>query len=174
MADVYGLNEFMQQMKETGLRLGYQFQVTVPNLDNIQFFATATTLPGKTLNPVDVPYFGQNFKIPTNADFGGEWSITVRVDNELQIKKALKTWMDEFSDLSKNGGGNKKITDYNVRIDLLDNDLQTITDTYILAGCWPTSMGELSLDQSAADVVTMDVGLAFQYWYNEDDEDPLK
>jgi hypothetical protein len=172
---VYGLNEFMAQMKSTGLRLGYQFQVTVPNLDNIQFFATSTSLPGKTINPVDVPYFGQNFKIPTNADYGGEWSINVRVDNELSIKKALMKWMDEFSDLSKNGGGNKKVTDYNVRIDLLDNDLQTITDTYVLVGCFPSSMGELGLDQSAADVVAMDISLNFQYWYNETTgDDPLK
>jgi len=174
MADgIYGLNEFMAQMKSTGLRLGYQFQVTVPQLDNLQFFATSTSLPGKTLNPVDIPYFGQNFKIATNADYGGEWAINVRVDNELVIKKALLKWMNEFSDLSKNGGGNKKITSYNVRIDLLDNDLQTITDTYILAGVFPSSMGELGLDQSAADVVAMDIALAFQYWYNEADGDPL-
>jgi hypothetical protein len=163
----------MAQMKSTGLRLGYQFQVTVPNLDNIQFFATATSLPGKTINPVEVPYFGQNFKIPTNADYGGEWSITVRVDNELSIKKALMKWMNEFSDMSKNGGGNKKVTDYNVRIDLLDNDLQTITDTYVLVGVFPTTMGELGLDQSAADVVELEIALNFQYWYNESDGDPL-
>ena len=173
MSDVYGLNQFMAQMKEVGMRLGYQFQVTIPQLENLQFFATSTTLPGKTLNPVDVPYFGQNFKIPTNADYGGEWSITARVDNKIQLKKSLMKWMNEFSDLSKNGGGDKKMTSYNVTIDLLDNDLETITDTYILEGVFPTNMGELALDQSAAEVVTMEIGLAFQYWYNKDDDDPL-
>jgi hypothetical protein len=173
MEGIYGLNEFMAQMKNTGLRLGYQFQVTVPNLDNIQFFATSTSLPGKTINPVEVPYFGQNFKIPSNADYGGEWSITTRVDNELSIKKALMKWMNEFSNMAKNGGGNKKITEYNVYIDLLDNDLQKITDTYVLVGVFPTSMGELGLDQSAADIVELEISLNFQYWYNKSDGDPL-
>jgi hypothetical protein len=176
MADVYGLNQFLQELRNTGLRLGYQFQVTIEQLDGLQFYAASTTLPGKNINPVDVPYFGQTFKIPTNTDYGGEWSITTRVDNELKIKKALEKWMDEFSDLSKNGGGNKKVTNYNVKIDLLDNDLQTINDTYTLVGVFPTGIGELGLDLSAADVVTMDVTLAFQYWFRGADgsDDPLK
>ena len=174
MPDVYSLSNFYQGMKEVGLRLGYEFQVTVPEVDEvIQFLGTSTTLPGKTINVVDVPYFGQNFKIPTNAEYGGEWSITCRCDTDLKLKKSIEKWMNKYSDLSQNGGGMKNVPDLNVRIDLLAHDLKTITDTYILVGCFPTSMGELGLDQSAADPVTIDLGLAFQYWFNEADQDPL-
>ena len=174
MSEVYSLNQFLQQMKQTGLRLGYQFQVTVDKLDDLQFFATSANLPGRTITAADVPYFGLNFKISTNAEWGGgEWSINARVDNDLIIKKRLESWMNEFADLKKNGGGNHKMTDYKVRIDLLDNTMQKITDTYILVGVFPTSMGELGLDQSAADIVAMDINLAYQYWYNEKDGDPL-
>ena len=174
MADVYSLSNFYQGMKTTGLRLGYEFQVTVPELNNIQFLAASTTLPGKTINPVDVPYFGQNFKIPTNADYGGEWSISCRCDADLKLKKDMEKWMNQYSDLSKNGGGFKNIPDNNVRIDLLDHDLKTITKTYVLVGVWPTNVGELAFDQATAEIVTIELGMVFQYWYDEADENPLK
>ena len=174
MSKVYSLNKFLHQMKRTGLRLGFQFQVTVDKLDDLQFYATATNLPGRTITAADVAYFGLNFKVSTNADWGGgEWTITARLDNNIDMKKKLERWMDEFADLSKNGGGTHKMTNYKVRIDLLDNTMKKITDTYVLVGVFPTSMGALSLDQSAAEILTMDINLAYQYWYRAADGDPL-
>ena len=174
--EIYSLNEFFQGLKDTGLKLGYQFQVTIEELDNLQFYATSTTLPGKTLNVADIPYFGQNFKIPTSAVYSGEWTMSTRVDNALEIKKALDKWMDNFADLRSNGGGDKRVPSSTVIIDLLDSQLQNITDTFTLVGVWPSTMGDLTLDQSVSDPLTMDMTLQYQYWYKGtpgDSSDPL-
>jgi hypothetical protein len=173
MADgVYGLNKFLQKLRTTGLRLGYQFQVTIAELDDLQFYATATNLPGKTLTANEVPYFGITFRTPGAVDYGGEWTISARVDNDLTLKTQLDEWISKFADLKKNGGGDKRLTESLIKIDLLDSSLEKITHTFTMVGVFPTEMGALELDLSSGEIVSMDINIAFQYWF-EGEKDPL-
>lgn len=178
------LNEFYQKLQTNGLRFAYQFEFTIianPNvnegLKDFKFYATAANLPGVTMEAAELPFQGMTFRVPNNISaFGSPWSVTLRCDSEMKIRRTCENWLKEFADLSKGGGGSKKASTYKARVDLLGEDLSsTPVATYTLEGIFPTNVGEISLDTSGTDVATFTLELAFQYWYpGEPDADPLK
>jgi hypothetical protein len=76
--------------------------------------------------------------------------------------------------LAQSGGGKKSIPNYKAYIDLLDSSLQNVTKTIVLVGVFPTDLGDLTLSQSDAEVMTFELELAFQYVYDEANGDPVQ
>lgn len=191
MPDVKKLNGYYQVLKTIGLRKDFQFQITVDRIEDgiesagsgetmtFTFFAQASTVPGFTQGVNETQYHGMTFRSPANITFESPWSITVRCDADMKIRDAVEAWIKESADLEKGGGGNKKIPQYNAKVDLLDDELEKINKTYILEGVFPESLGELTIDHASTEISTFDLSIAYQYWYaaNEESgqgEDPLQ
>jgi hypothetical protein len=177
MASEYKINEFYEKLRTDGARFQYQYRITVSKggeLDNLQFWATTATLPGKTITSTEIVYQGLTFRVPSTIAFTSPWTVSVRCDEQMKIYQAIEKWTNEFADPSKGGGGIKKVPDYNARVDLLAADLQKPLCTYIIEGIYPESYGDITLDTTAGDVATFDVAFALQYYYLESDGDPIQ
>ena len=174
--DEYRINKFYENLKDQGARFAFQYQISVSRdgLEDLQFWASAASVPGRTITSQDFAYQGLTFRVPSTVTFESPWAVTIRCDQSMTIRDAIEDWFNEFADVSKGGGGDKTIPDYRARVDLLDESLQNIVKTYVIEGIYPESYGAITLDTTDGGISTFDCNLAFQYYYPEDKGDPLK
>ena len=173
------LNDFYNKVSKTGLRFNYQFEVNIidgdsvstrdeeggNDLRDIEFFASSSQLPGKTIEPVEVQYYGTTFRLPGVQQFDGNISMSLKCDSEMKLRTSIETWMNKYSDLHHSGGGNKKMPNYYMYIDLLDHDLDNILATYKVMGIFPSELGAIELSHEDTGVSVFDLSVSYQYWF---------
>jgi len=141
----------------------------VDALDDIQLYATAAAVPGLTQNTADISYRGVIFKYPTNVTFEQEYSLNLRCDAAHKVRSAILAWINYISGININDsdvapGGDKRIGDNIIELDLLDPGNMTPVTTYTLHGVIPTSVGNIEMSQETADPATFDFGLVYQFF----------
>ena len=180
------LNKFKSFLNTTEELFEYQFQINVftdggsfdPNLTelkNIQFYVNTTTLPGKSLERADVFHFGFNFKKPSRLIYTDTIAVDMRVDSDLEVHKAVSAWMDTFYNIGEGGAGERTLPLYNLKLYVLDKDLNVVegSKTIILSGVYPSNVGDINLTHEGSAVAIAPVEFTYQYWYYEEDGDPL-
>lgn len=180
------LNKFKSFLNTTEELFEYQFQISVftdggdfdPNLTelaNIQFYVNTTTMPGKSLERADVFHFGFNFKKPSRMIYTDTIAVDMRVDSALEVHKAVSEWMDTFYGLAEGGAGERTLPQYNLKLYVLDKDLNVVegSKTMVLAGAYPSNVGDINLTHEGSAVAICPVEFTYQYWYYEEDGDPL-
>jgi len=175
MGNVQSLQGFYSYISSTPQRLQNQFQLTVTSSSvsspvlgpSFAFYCTATSLPGKQISAEEIAYQGIKFKLPGIVNYGDSWNVTVHCDNAMVVRTTFEQWMNIFSNIQYGGGGQKTVPTDLARIDLLTPDMQNIASTYVMAGIFPSQIGDLQLSYDAATPSTFDVTFAYQYWYPE-------
>jgi hypothetical protein len=137
------------------------------NQDDL-LYIESTSLPSKTINNIAVPYMGLSFNVPGTVQYpnSNAWSVTMRMDANLDIRDKLEDWMTRiFDDRDSSGdysipGGDEGVT----TLLLLDKKGGTLR-TYDLYGCYITSLGDFTLNvTTAGEIVTAPATIAYQYW----------
>jgi len=180
------LNKFKNFITTVDELFEYQFQINVftnggefdPNLTelkNISFYVNTTTLPGKNLERADVFHYGLNFKKPSRMVYTDTIALDMRVDADLNIHKSISQWMDSFFDIAKGGAGDRRLPQYNIKMYILDKNLNPVegSKTIILAGVYPSNIGDINLTHEGSAIAICPVEFTYQYWYYEEDGDPL-
>lgn len=138
-------------------------------LRDIQLYAESTSVPGVTQNVQEISYRGAMLRIPTNVEFDGEYSITIRSDAAHRIRGALIAWQNSISGLNWREnpfapGGNKRIGNNIVELDLLDPGNHYPLTTYQIHGVIPNNIGEIEMTQEGAEVATFEFSMHYQFW----------
>jgi hypothetical protein len=180
MADVKNLNEFYSILRARGARLNHQFQMQVISnvgsvddaLSDITMWAAGSELPSRTLNVADIAYMGYTLGVPSNVEMSRTLELTIRCDRDMEVRNAFLAWQKVFASIVigselDNGGGDKSIPDGRVELFLLEENMKTVEETYVLAGAFPTEVGTMELSNEDPTIATFSVTLQFQYWYNE-------
>ena len=191
-SEIKSLQDFYGELSEVGLRLQHQFQIQfapgpeiqfsnsdfVKVLENVSYYAESSSIPGRTQNTVQVPYLGFNFKLPTNVQFEESINVNLRCDTGKSgigsiMRNALIDWANYHSKIDRtigiadglsNGGGSKRIPTSSVYMHLLNQELNTIIETYKLVGVIPGNIGAMSLANGSSDVSTFELSLIYQYF----------
>ena len=133
----------------------------------VTFRARSTTLPGDSITPITLPYFGREIKIAGNRTFT-DWSFTVINDEDFVIRNAFERWMSGINShvsnlrmpamLSGDGGYQQDafVTQYGKTGDILKR--------YKLVGCFPTDVSTIDLDWQADNVEEFAVTFSYQWW----------
>ena len=175
MADVITLNDFYNTVKDKGLKTNHQFQIQCDKFQSYVAYAQSASVPGRAIHVEEVPFYGFPLNVPTNTTYTKEWNLTIRCDREMVIRSLFENWMNEISDLRNNTGGSKaQIPSEKARVHLLDETMTDVDKTYVLEGMFPSTLGDISVSHSDNGIMTFDVTLTFQYWYDEPDGDPMK
>ena len=141
--------------------------------DNV--YITTAILPGYAIANQQVPFMGLQFNIPGSGNFPGSdaWQVLFRCDAQLNIREKIIGWQksvfNAFPDEANNSVGayGPKGIDTNVQLAVFDRDGGAVR-AINLVGCYPTAVGEVAYDASAAGAVaTMNVTLAYQWWTNQ-------
>ena len=191
--EIKSLADFYGEIATTGLRLQHQFQLqffpsdaarqvivgqagndAADALANVSYWTEGTTIPGVELAQAEIKYLGTAMVIPTTTTFGKTITVSLRCDAKSLIRNSLLAWrnfhsninlgMNQQLDIASSGGGNKKIPASSAKLNLYNDDLSAIVESYKLFGVFPTNVGPMTIDQTASEVAKFDLTLMFQYF----------
>jgi hypothetical protein len=170
------IKDFYTEIRNKGVLLQNQFRLNLISEDeqinnrlkNITMWAQGAELPGRTQNTAPVTYMAFPLTVPTNVTMTNTLSLTLNMDQNLEIRDTLLKWQAIASDPNIDGGsnfgGNKRIPDSKGDLYLLKSDLKTINIHYILKGIYPVDIGTISLSNTDASVAQCTVTFQYQYW----------
>jgi len=132
-------------------------------------YITATSLPGRAITNVPVPFMGLTFNVPGTANYPNSqgWQVTFRVPSNLSVRRKLEDWTNSvFNDANSTGSYNipSKDASNQATLVLLDKQGNPLR-TYTLFGLWCQAVGDLTVNlTSAGEVLEQNATLAYQYW----------
>jgi hypothetical protein len=150
-----------------------QFQFRVVQLANTNFgeqefvYLETASLPGRSVNNVQVPFMGLNFNVPGTASYPGSesYSVTFRCDQNYDIRATLENaTFNTFDDGISTGDYNIARNSSVITLNLLGKSGSTIRQ-YTLYGAYVVSVGDISYNLGDnGSIVTVPATLAYQYW----------
>lgn len=119
---------------------GGSFEAT----DNFTFMCKASSIPGRTIGEVQVPYL--NRKIPYAGDPDlADWEITVINDTDFAPRDSFEKWQQAIQDRAVvTGTTNISAIFGKAEVIQLDRD-RTVLRTYNLYNVWPSVVGPITL-----------------------------
>lgn len=167
----FNVNEIRSNLKLGGARPTL-FQVTLnsvfdTDLANIaSFMIQATSLPGSTIAPIEIPYWGRKIKIAGDRTFD-DWSVVVMNDEDFKVRHALENWHNKINSLSGNlntagsGPNNYKFQASVSQYGKTGN----IVRTYTFYGLFPTAIAPIDLNWDATNQIeTFGVNFAYDWF----------
>lgn len=109
---------------------------------------------------------GVPIPVPCNPDLQQDMTVTMYADVEGGVQQSLRYWMNHIIDLDfENGsylGGTRSINKAStMRLELLDKDMETVTETCTLVGVTIKSVGEITFTQNAGDIAMFPMEFKF-------------
>jgi hypothetical protein len=129
-------------------------------------YLTSTTLPGRAINNVPVPFMGLSFNVPGTANYPNSagWTINFRMDSNQSIRTKLENWSRSIFDDAKSTGVYSVGNQSTITIALMDKAGSPIR-TYKLIGSYLVNVGEQTLDvTTAGELITQAATIAYSYW----------
>ena len=182
------LNDFKNRMSGGGARPNlFECEINFPtaafsgdgdaNLlsEKTRFLVKAASLPGSTINVIDIPFRGRNLKIAGDRTFD-PWTITVINDVDFTIRNAFERWMNYMNKHEDNSGElnpvnyQKDMKVYQlgkagVDVNMSSNDRMNILKSYAFYGTFPTAISAIDLSYDQADTIEeFTVDLQVQWW----------
>lgn len=127
--------------------------------DRAKYLINASSVPSSTIDPIEDNWQGNIVKTGSTTTFD-DWTVTFKVDKDYQLRKDFMKWKNAVHDPITNEHGNFNDYAQDQEVWLLDTK-GNIMHKINLIMAWPTSIGEISLDYSNKEKVTMDVTFAF-------------
>ena len=147
----------------------------IPLAEKTRFLVKAASLPGSTINVIDIPFRGRNLKIAGDRTFD-PWTITVINDVDFTIRNAFERWMNYMNKHEDNSGElnpvnyQKDMKVYQlgkagVDVNMSSNDRMNILKSYAFYGTFPTAISAIDLSYDQADTIEeFTVDLQVQWW----------
>ena len=147
----------------------FSTQPTEPG-SNITYWAQSGSIPKISITKGKAVYFGTEFRMPGVIKFTHTWPMEILLDEDMTIYDLMTQWRKSISDLSLDGGGIKNVPNVNLRVSLTNSDNSQKTTSFIVAGVWPKTIGEISLQyrEGGGELGKCRVEFAFQYCYEDD------
>ena len=147
----------------------------IPLAEKTRFLVKAASLPGSTINVIDIPFRGRNLKIAGDRTFD-PWTITIINDKDFIIRNAFEKWMNYMNKHEDNSG---ELNPVNYQKDMkvyqlgkagTNGDMSTngnmkVLKAYQFYGLFPTSISAIDLSYDQADTIEeFTVDLQVQWW----------
>ena len=141
------------------------------------FMVKAAQMPGSQIGVIQVPFRGRRLKVSGDRTFA-DWQTTIFNDSDYKLRNAIEKW-SEIIQYHNFALGHNQLTDGVT--EPLDNEKDGYMGTgfvrqldrqgrqlkiYKLAGIWPVSIDEITLDFGINDTIEeYGVTWAVQYWH---------
>ena len=168
---------FLNKLSQDQIRTTNMFEMQVTSgypdidsvLESITMYGEGFQLPDRQVQAAQAPFKGYNLQIPTVMQMTNTHTMNVRADAAGEIRRAFLAWQGKTADPAISDGsvfaGDRRMNVKGViRIQLLDNDMVTVAETYKMIGVFITNVGGLQVSHQGANISTFQVGFASQYW----------
>ena len=134
-------------------------------------YATAASLPGKSIATKDVPYNGFNFRIPGTVSYNDSdaYTIDFYCDATTNARIAIENWITEtYNDETTTGDG---VLHNNSTITLAQLDTKfEVLRTYKLFGVFPVNCGDIGYTMTGSgDVANVTIQCAYQFFRRDNE-----
>jgi hypothetical protein len=172
------LNAYYSELSTIGAKLDHMFQVTITTnipsvdakLENLTLWAQSSEVPGRQQEFAPLSYGGYDFQYPTKMTSTQDISMTFNCDDLMKIRDALLFWKGTVADPDIDGGsvggGNKKMSQAKIILDLYNDLGDTVTNRFELLGVYVADVGTIALASAGGAVATFDAAFKFQYFKN--------
>jgi hypothetical protein len=155
----FNVTEFQGQMEFGGARPSL-FEVNITNPfngaadDKVRFMCRVAQIPGTTLAPITVNYFGRPIKFAGNRTYE-DWTVTVINDEDFAVRAGLEEWVQNINSTQ----GNLRLTGanpeaYKSQASVIHYGKQgDILREYKFVGIFPTTIAPIELDWSSTDTI---------------------
>ena len=134
------------------------FKITFPKIQELEFYATTTNIPGTVLNAIEIPYQDVRAKVPDNKYQWDDITIQFIMDEDLYVYELIKRWQVAVRDRAMWQEGLKEIN-----IIPLDSN-KVISYSFKLEGAWPNMLSgwQYTTNAISSDIITFDVTFSYQ------------
>ena len=128
----------------------------------------AAAIPGRTINPVTVNWFGRAYKFTGNSTYD-IWTVTIMNDEDFSHRNEILNWMREISGsldgsrTSALGGVTGGAAVGTATVTQINADA-TQGQQWEFKNMWPSSLGEIAVDWSNDAVQEYTIGFAYDYF----------
>jgi hypothetical protein len=170
----FSITDIKANLKYGGARPTlFRVELTSPFDNNLiriaPFFIQASTLPGSSIAPIEVPYFGRKIRVAGDRTFE-PWSVTVMNDEDFAVRQAMETWHSRINSLvgNLNTTGASEPSRYKVQADIHQYSKAggTPIRTYRFVGMFPTEISPIDVNWADTDTIEM-FQVTFMYDYYE-------
>lgn len=139
------------------------FKVTIPELgDKVEFLCKAASLPGKTINPIEVKYLNNTIKVAGDATFE-DWTVTILNDEDNAIRKKVIDWMEKIKANAETKGDPNSSYFKDAEVQGIKRDGSPNGDAYFkFKNLWPSAMDAVELSFDTSDTI-QEFGVTFSY-----------
>lgn len=139
----FNVGNFRSELVGGGAR-STLFEVRIPGLQKFSMMTKTAQLPGRTISPIELFYFGRVYKIPGDTTFD-DWTITVINDEDFMCRNYIENWMNHI---------NTHVTNVRTKPPLdLQQNLDVIqygksgeaVKSYKFIHAWPTNLAEIEV-----------------------------
>ena len=175
------IDEFRSRLIGGGARAN-QFKVEINNpanagapdinLRTAAFLCSATSLPGMSVEEIEVPFRGRTIRIAGDRDFADPWEVTFLNDTDFSIRNSMERWNNAINDLATGRGVNNTL-DYcaDLTVSQLDRDDRVIK-VYKFVNAWPQAIAAIDLSSaSATEIESFAVTFRYQHFLASDVND---
>lgn len=131
------------------------------------FMIQASSLPGSTVNPIEVPYFGRKIRVAGDRTFD-PWAVQVMNDEDFTVRHALESWHNRINSLSGNLNttGSSAPSNYKAQADIRQFSKDgSIVRTYRFYGLFPTEIAPIDVNWNDTDTIETFQATFVYDWY---------
>lgn len=131
-------------------------------------YAQGFEIPKRDIRYGDLKFRSVPIPIPLNPVVSQDITIKMWADTDGAVQKALRLWQDsiidqDFQSGSYLGGSRRLNTSSTMRLHLLDDDMQTITETVTLHCVSIKEVGKITFSHDDAQVCTFDTSFKYAW-----------
>ena len=169
----FSVDGFTSSLKHGGARTNLMLvELTSPSggitAKNFTYMCKASNLPGSTLTPIEVPYFGRNVKLAGESREFAPLTTTVVNDEGREIYVGMVAWMKDLNDPAGNVAKKKLFEsrkDYcaDIKLEMFTKAGET-DQIWKFINCWPSNMSAIDLNWDSVNTI-QEFTIDWQYDY---------
>jgi len=150
----------------------WNFDLFIPTIpkasgssQSLTYKVRTTALPGAKIEPVPIELHGAKKQEAGRAIYDHTLPVTLLETIDWETILKFRAWRDYMRSWKNNKGSDSTAYKVNLELDVYDNQ-GNISQTFIIAGAFPTDVGDVQLDGAAS--TALDVSITFSYDYISD------
>ena len=162
----FKVSEFKANVRDFARQYYFDLEITFPSVIGARsdkagtnILVEATTIPGRTIEAIDIPFMGQQMKIGGMVTYD-DWTVTYRMDDEYEVYKMFRAWSELVHGTESNLSAfptQYKVSPKAYMLDAAGNKMNEVT----LNGAWPSVIGEISLATGENAIQTVDITFSY-------------
>ena len=136
---------------------GFKISIDSSKFANLEYFCTSTSLPTMTLNPIAIPFRGQQVVVPGDKIDYGQIDVRFIINEDMDNYIEMFNWLQDCSK-----SPNTKDISYDITLSILTSKLNKNKQIKFVSAM-PISLDGFEFNVQNTDIEYLSASVTFQY-----------